>query len=167
LEERRKIGMRATDAVRALVFRPVHAIRSGTADPLLKYMWRVSVPGLPEGIGFQKCSGLTEEIAVTEYQEGGVDYAHKLPSRVKVSEVVMERGEYIGDAGLKSSLQKVMTSDEYRTTVIIEKLTRFGTVARTYKLAEAWVSKWEGSDGDMTSDDVAIEKITIQFEHYL
>jgi phage tail-like protein len=158
---------RAIGFASRLVFRRVLAVRSGTADPLLKYMWRVSVPGLPAGIGFQKCSGLTEEIAVTEYQEGGVDYTHKLPSRVKVTEVVLERGEYIGDAGLKSSLQKVMTSDEYRTTVIIEKLTRFGSVARTYKLAEAWISKWEGSDGDMTSDDVAIEKITVQFEHYL
>jgi phage tail-like protein len=44
---------------------------------------------------------------------------------------------------------------------------RHGQVARTYKLAEAWASRWEGSDYDATSDDVAIETLVIQFEHYL
>ena len=54
-----------------------------------------------------------------------------------------------------------------RNTIILEKLNRYGETVRTYKLAEAWVSKWEGGDSDASSDDVAIEKITIQFEHFL
>lgn len=63
--------------------------------------------------------------------------------------------------------KKVLTDSNLRNTVIIEILDRFGNTKRTYKLAEAWVSKWEGSDLDASSDDVAIEKLTVQFEYFL
>ena len=61
----------------------------------------------------------------------------------------------------------MLTDSNLRNTVIIEILDRFGNAKRTYKLAEAWVSKWEGSDLDASSDDVAIEKLTVQFEYFL
>ena len=61
----------------------------------------------------------------------------------------------------------MLTDSNLRNTVIIEILDRFGNTKRTYKLAEAWVSKWEGSDLDASSDDVAIEKLTVQFEYFL
>ena len=44
---------------------------------------------------------------------------------------------------------------------------RFGKPQRTWKLAEAWVKSWEGSDFDSSSEDVAIEKVVIEFEYYL
>lgn len=150
----------------ALVEVPVFAARTMSQDPLQKYKFRVTVPGLPTTMGFQKCSGLSEEIAVTEYQEGGYDYTHKLPGRPKVGEVTLERGEYIG-TDFHDLVKASMTDENMRKTVIIEKLRTNGSVGRTYKLAEAWVSKWEGSDMDSSSDDVAIEKITVQFEYYL
>ena len=55
-----------------------------------------------------------------------------------------------------------------RKTLIIEIMNKSGTAAmKTYKLAEAWVSKWEASDLDASSSDVAIEKITVQYESFL
>jgi phage tail-like protein len=54
-----------------------------------------------------------------------------------------------------------------RKVIVVEIMDRFNNPKKTYKLAEAWVSKWEGSDADATSDDVAIEKITVQFEYFL
>lgn len=143
-----------------------HAARTTSVDPLLKFKFRVTIPGLPSGIGFQKVSGLTEELAVVEYTEGGYEHIHKLPGRPKVGEVTAERGTYV-DESFQKLLKKTLTDPNMRNTVIIEHLGTDGKVARVYKLAEAWASKWEGSDYDSSSDDVAIEKITIQFEHYL
>ena len=140
--------------------------RTVSADPIQKFKFRLTIPGLPSGIGFQKVSGLSEEVGVTEYEEGGYDYAHKLPGRAKVGEVTAERGEY-ADVSLHELLKETLTNPSMRNTIILEKLNRYGETARTYKLAEAWVSKWEGGDSDASSDDVAIEKITIQFEHFL
>lgn len=148
------------------VAKPVYAARTTSLDPLQKYKFRVSIPGLPTTMGFQKVGGLSEEYAVTEYNEGQYEYTHKLPGRPKVGEVTLERGEY-ADSYLHDKVKECLTNANLRSTIIIHDLDRHGNIARTYKLAEAWASKWEGSERDSTSDDVAIEKITIQFEYYL
>ena len=142
------------------------AARTTSVDPLQKFKFRMTIPGLPSGIGFQKVSGLTQEVGVTEYDEGGFGYTHKLPGRQKVGEVTAERGAY-ADNSFQELLQQALTNPNMRNTIIIEHMDRFGNTVRTYKLAEAWVSKWEGSDFDASSDDVAIEKLTIQFEYFL
>lgn len=142
------------------------AARTIANDPLQKFMFRVTIPGLPAGLGFQKVGGLTREVGVVEYLEGLYQYTHKLPGREKVGEVTLERGSY-ASKDLEDQYKKILTNTDIRSTVIIEILDRFGEAKRTYKLAEAWVSKWEGSDLDATSDDVAIEKLTLQFEYFL
>ena len=142
------------------------AARTTSVDPLQKFNFRLTIPGLPSGIGFQKVGGLTQEVGVTEYDEGGFNHTHKLPGRQKVGEVTAERGSY-ADKSFQNLLQQALTNPNMRNTIIIEHLDRFGNAVRTYKLAEAWVSKWESSDFDASSDDVAIEKLTIQFEYFL
>ena len=148
------------------LIKTVHAARTASLDPLQKFRFRVTIPGLPTEIGFQTVSGLSHEIGVAEYAEGGYEYTHKLPGKPKVGEITCERGAY-QDSALGALIKETLTNEDFRQTIIIEHLDRFGNAGKTYKLAEAWVSKWEGSDLDATSDDVAIEKITIQFEYYL
>ena len=140
--------------------------RTVVGDPLQKYMFRVTISGLPEGIGFQKVGGLTREVGVVEYLEGLYEHAHKLPGREKVGEITLERGSYVSK-DLEKLYRDMLTQMPIRRVVLIEILDRFGVARRTYKLAGAWASKWEGSDLDATSDDVAIEKITLQFDHFI
>ena len=83
-----------------------------------------------------------------------------------MGEVTAERGSY-ADTAFHDLFKQTLTNSSMRNTIIFEQLNRFGETVRTYKLAEAWVSKWEGSDADAGSDDVAIEKLTIQFEYFL
>lgn len=148
------------------LFMTAHAARTASLDPLQKYRFRITIPGLPTEIGFQTVSGLSLEIGVSEYSEGGYAYAHKLPGKPTVGEVTCERGAY-KDSSLADLIKETLTNPNFRQTIVIEHLDRFGNVGRTYKLAEAWVSKWESSDLDATSDDVAIEKLTIQYEYLL
>lgn len=148
------------------LFINAHAARTASLDPLQKYKFRVTIPNLATQLGFQTVGGLNVEIGVSEYSEGGYDYAHKLPGKPKVGEVTCERGTY-ADRALEDLIKTTLTNPDFRSTIIVEHLDRFGNAARTYKLAEAWVSKWEASDLDASSDDVAIEKLTIQFEKFL
>ncbi len=140
--------------------------RTYTNDPLQMFKFRVSMPGLPAGMGFQKVSGLSREIGVVEYDEGGYSHTHKLTGKEQGGEVTLEKGMF-ANADLEEIYKRSLNRPDYRTTVIIEQLDKFGKVARSWTLAEAWVSKWEGSELDATSEDVAIESITIQFEYYL
>lgn len=140
--------------------------RTYANDPLQMFRFRVSMPGLPAGMGFQKVSGLSREIGVVEYDEGGYSHTHKLTGKEQGGEVTLEKGMF-ANADLEEIYKRSLNNPDYRTTVIIEQLDKFGKVARSWTLAEAWVSKWEGSELDATSEDVAIESITIQFEYYL
>ena len=140
--------------------------RTYANDPLQMFRFRVSMPGLPAGMGFQKVSGLTREIGVVEYDEGGYSHTHKLTGKEQGGEVTLEKGMF-ANTDLEEIYKRSLNRPDYRTTVIIEQLDKFGKVARSWTLAEAWVSKWEGSELDATSEDVAIESITIQFEYYL
>jgi len=140
--------------------------RTITADPLQAYMFRVSISGLASSVGFQKVGGLSREVAVVEYLENMYDHKHKLPGRESVGEVTFERGMY-EDNALQSVYETVFKSDSVRSTVVIQVLDRFGKIRRTFQLAECWFSKYEVADLDATSDDVIIETLTMQFEHFL
>ena len=148
------------------LFLNAHAVRTAAADPLQKFKFRITIPGLPTTMGFQKISGLSDEVSVIEYAEGGTDYMMKIPGRRKVNNVVCERGTY-KNSGFHALMMKTLTDKNLRNTVIISQQTRFGEIAITHKLANAWISKWEGSDLDAKSDDIAFEKLTIEFEYYL
>lgn len=148
-------------------FMTAHAARTASLDPLQKYYFRVTIPGLPAEIGFTKVSGLDYEVGVTEYSEGGYPYAHKIPGKPKVGEITCERGMYTGDTVMYDLVKATLTNPDFRQTVTIEHIDRFGRVAQTYKLAECWASKWEADDFDAESDDVSIETITLQYEYQL
>ena len=140
--------------------------RTYANDPLQKFKFRVSIPGLSPALGFQKASGLRREVGVVEYREGGHDYTHKLVGQEVVEPVVLERGTYASQ-DLYQLYKQTLTNPSFRTTVTIEQLDKQGKVARKWVLAEAWVKSWESSDLDAESEDVAIEKIEIEFEYFL
>lgn len=118
-----------------------HAARTSSEDPLQKFKFRVTIPGIPSQIGFQKVSGLSKEVNVVEYDESAFEYTHKLPGKTKFGEVTMERGMF-SDSSMLDQM-KVIQNPDYRTTMIVQLMDRFGNVQRTWKLAEAWISKWK------------------------
>lgn len=142
------------------------ASRTIEADPLQSFMFRVSIPGLPTGVGFQKVGGLSREVEVVEYLENMYDHTHKLPGRETVSDVTFERGMYADDY-LQGIYEKVFNNNTVRNTVVIQVCDRFGKIRREFKCAEAWFSKYECADLDATSSDVIIETLTMTFEHFL
>lgn len=142
------------------------ASRTIEADPLQSFMFRVSIPGLPTGVGFQKVGGLSREVEVVEYLENMYDHTHKLPGRETVSDVTFERGMYADDY-LQGIYEEVFNNNTVRNTVVIQVCDRFGKIRREFKCAEAWFSKYECADLDATSSDVIIETLTMTFEYFL
>jgi phage tail-like protein len=142
------------------------ASRTIEADPLQSFMFRVSIPGLPTGVGFQKVGGLSREVEVVEYLENMYDHSHKLPGRETVGDVTFERGMYADDY-LQGIYERVFNNNTVRNTVVIQVCDRFGKIRREFKCAEAWFSKYECADLDATSSDVIIETLTMAFEYFL
>lgn len=143
-----------------------YGARTVSSDPLQSFMFRVSIPGIPSQVGFQKVSGLGREVAVIEYLENMYEHAHKLAGREKVSEVTFERGMY-ADKYMMDVYKKIFTNPSARNTITINICDRIGSVRRTFNCAEAWFSKYSVGDLDASSDDVIIETLTMQFEYFL
>lgn len=157
--------MNLHDMIRSVSLK-AYASRTIESDPLQSFMFKVSIPGLPTGVGFQKVSGLSREVEVIEYFENMSEHAHKLPGRESVGEVTFERGMYADDY-LQTLYEKVFNNNAVRNTVVIQVCDRFGKIRREFKCAEAWFSKYECGDLDATSSDVVIETLTMVYEYLL
>lgn len=144
-----------------------HAARTFSKDPLQAFKFRVSIDGIPSSIGFKSVGGLSREVAVVEYLENMYDYTHKLPGRETVGEVTLERGMYADKTLINAYTNLFRKSKAKRFNVTISVCDRWGTVRRTFQLAECWFSKYEVADLDAETDDVIIETLTIQFEQFL
>ena len=143
-----------------------YASRTISEDPLQGFNFRVSIAGLPSGVGFQSVGGLSREVGVVEYFESMYDHAHKLPGREKVGEITFKRGMY-ADAYLQTQYETIFNNNDCSSTVTIDILDRFGNIRRSFQLAECWFSKYECADLNASSDDVIIETLTMQFEAFL
>lgn len=154
------------EILKEVIATKAYAARTLEQDPLQSFMFKVQISGLPTGVGFQKVSGLSREVAVVEYLENMYDHAHKLPGRESVGEITFERGMY-ADNYLQTIYETVFNNSNFRSTVVIQVTDRFGNVRREFQLAECWFSKYECGDLDATNDDVIIETLTMQFEYFL
>lgn len=143
-----------------------HAGRSMHDDPLQKYRFRLTVSGMPAGAGFSKVSSFTDEVDVIQYCEGMWTHIHKVPGRDKITEITLERGAYANKDAEKLMLA-TRTNPDVRSTMILEIMSKYMKVMRTYQFAEAWISKVELPDLDALSGDIAIEKMTVQFEYLI
>lgn len=140
-------------------------IHSIVNDPLQQFMFVVRIDDLD--IGFQKVSGLNVDLNVVEYHEGCTNYAKKLAGKAKFGEVTCEKGLVPEDElGLLPVLSDVASDCTDRKTIYISILDRAGNVRMKYILHNAFISKWEAPDLDASSDEVAIEKATIQYDYF-
>lgn len=140
--------------------------RTAVDDPVAKCNFKLTIPGLSASIGFQTVDGLERERAVVEYKESGYKHMHKMPGNETVGEVTCARGVFRNHE-IYDLYKQSLTDPNFRKTIVISSLDKDGNTVQTWTLAEAWVSKWEGTDFDAESDDPAIETLTIQFEYFV
>lgn len=137
--------------------------RTFSQDPLQKFNFTLTVDGLPTSVGFQKVGGLSSEIGVSTYYEAGYDVEHKLKGRRVGGQLTCERGAY-ASKDLEALFKASLSDTDTRKDVTITLQDRDGNAKRSWKATQCWVSKWEIDDLDATSDDVIIEKLTIEYE---
>ncbi len=123
----------------------------------------VTFDGMPTAY-FRSVSGLSIEIEVVEYREGGAnDVVHKLPGRVKYPNVVLKQG-FAGASDLQKWAFRIAAgTPEAKNCTIVMYDVSHKEVAR-YRLANAWPTKVALPDFDAGGNDLAIETIEIAHE---
>ena len=122
----------------------------------------ITFDGMPTAY-FRSVSGLTIEIEVVEFREGGSNDVHKLPGRVKYPNLVLKQG-FSGASELQKWAFRIAAGQvEHKNATIVISDQKNLVIAR-YSLTNGFPAKWEGPEFDTSSNEVAIETIEIAHE---
>lgn len=143
------------------------AVQSDT--PYGAFNFQVSLGGTDPGdikAGFSEVSGLSMEVQVIEYRAGNYrsESPIKIPGLTKYSPVTLKRG-LIGALDLFEWIEETAQSGAgSRRDVIIHLMGEEHQPVMTWKLRNAWITKYTTSDLNASSNEVAIETIELTHE---
>ncbi len=132
---------------------------SSMPDPVSELRFRVTLAGIEIG-RFKEVTGLSAQIDVKEYAEGGVNhFMHKLPGRIKWGPVTMKRGVTHEDALLKWFWEGRTKPQLVDMTITLQG--PGGKTVRTWSFAGAFPIKWTGPNFNAGSNQIATETLEI------
>lgn len=137
-----------------------------------KFLFIIEIDGVARA-EFARCSPLEPEAANVAYREGGRLHPHNAPGTVTFPEITMERGvcedfdlyNWFKDTYDAASGTGLVTPDLYRTFDIVQ-LDRKRNEVERYTIRDAYCRKWSSGDWDNDADEVRIETVTIQPDHF-
>ena len=130
-------------------------------DPYLSFHFLVEIEGLVIG-GFNEVTGLTVEVEIEEYREGGLNaYVHKLagPARYP-NNLVLKHGLTDSDT-LWNWHQGVASGNIQRRNGSIILLDSAGEEQWRWNFVDAYPVRWVGPDLRAGSAEVAIETLEL------
>ena len=133
-------------------------------DPYRGYNFAVELDGITRA-GFRECSGLNAGQTATQYREGTDRNlaARKIPGLNSYGDITLSRG-FTDDSKLWEWRAKAMKGAVERHDISITLLDNLGNARITWHLFECWPTSWTGPSLDATSDEVAIEQLTLACE---
>ena len=133
---------------------------SNRSDPLTTFHFHV------DGVGqavFTEVTGLDIEVEVTNYEEGGVnDHIHRLPGRVKVSDITLKNGITVSNE-LWDWYKKILQGNFERRNVSIIMVDQHGAEKMRWNFIEALPVKWSGPQFKADQSQGAVQ--TLQLSH--
>jgi len=126
-------------------------------DAQLAAAFNVRIDGIGEA-SFSRVSGLSAQVGVVEYREGGSDAPRLFPGDVRWEPLVFERG-WVQDPRLWDWFER---RDARAGTV--EVLKPDGAVAGRFTFRRGWPARWSGPSFDANSSQIALEVLEIVHE---
>lgn len=113
---------------------------------------------------FAEVTGLSVEIDLEEYREGGVnDFVHKLPKGIKYPNIVLKKGIIRKSEELWNWMLEIMQGAVVPKNASIVLLNDDESMACLWEVTEAYPVKWSGSDLKATGGEIFIE--TLELAH--
>jgi phage tail-like protein len=146
-------------------------------DPFGAYHFTLELDQEQIAYPFRSVSGLKQETAVVEVEEGGFNHnTHKLIGRTKFPNLVLKRGLCAPNTELYKLRQRFLNDlpnpsegkgkhwqTPNRFGGVITVLGPRGSFAK-WRFGGAWICKWESSDLDATKNEIVIETVEIAHE---
>lgn len=138
------------------------------------FKFKVSIPELGAEMGFSAVNGITREVEVIEYREGGErTTTRKFPGQTSFGNVTLERG-FTTDSDLIRWMDDSYDSREganapgfdERVRVIVAVLNPNGETQREFIFQRCFVVSREIGDLDATGNEILIESLEFAHEGY-
>ncbi len=115
---------------------------------------------------FSEVSGLQVEMQTTDYEEGGQNtFVHKLPGRLKVSNVTLKRGLVKSNEFLDWLMHTGVLRPMDRRNVSVVLFDQTGqTVVMRWNFLNAFPVKWVGPQFTADSTTIAMESVELAHE---
>ena len=135
-----------------------------SGDHHLGLRFWVQVEGI-EIAGFSECTGLTMETEVVDYAEGGLNtFTHKLPGRMKYTNVTLRRGMDRGEDLYSWYYDNTHGEFQRKNVSIMIYPPEGGEPIYQWDLMAAFPVKWIGPDMKTDAGASAVE--TLEFAHH-
>jgi phage tail-like protein len=123
--------------------------------------FEVKIPTLELKVGyFTQVQGLSAQVDVMEYPEGGRnDFVHKLPTRIKHTNLTLKRGLTKEGALLTWFYQTVVAAAQKEMSLTLYD--QEGEPIQTWSFAGAYPVKWTGPDANAGGSDILTESLEI------
>ena len=133
--------------------------------------------------GFNKCSELSVEAAVIEYNEGGALIPNKSPGRLTFADITLERGatlerdmydwfQQVANAGALGGVVVGqapgvgLPDPQYKRTLDIVQQNRDGSTLRRWRCFNAWPNKFTAGEWDNDADEKVVEMVTLSYDFF-
>jgi len=110
---------------------------------------------------FKECSGLSGEIEIETFKEGGVnDHEHKLPGRIKYGNLTL-RGGVANAVPLWDWFSEATTGQITRRNFSIIVYEQDCSEAIRWDVKEAYPVRWQGPDFKAEDNSVAVQSLEL------
>jgi phage tail-like protein len=133
-------------------------------DPYRAYNFKLEILGVPQG-HFTSCTGLGVHVEAIRYREAGQgQVVRRLPGQVEYDDLTLRFG-LTDSLELFEWLQSAVKGSVERKDVSVVMLAPNGhDEAMRWNLFSAWPSSWSGASLDASSQEVALEQVTLVYE---
>jgi phage tail-like protein len=116
---------------------------------------------------FQEVTGLSAEIAVEEFREGGLnEYAHKLPNGAKYGNLALKRG-FITDSSVTEWCRNAVENFDFDPLdVNISLLDKDHEPLAAWQFTGAWPVKWSVSDLKAQENALVVESLELAYRMF-
>ena len=124
-------------------------------------------PQLPNDASFQDVTGLSVDVDLDSYKEGGENrFTHRLPGRSRYTDLVLKRGMSLA-SGVQAWCQDSIENFNYQpTNLLISLLNEDHLPVSSWYVVNAIPIKYSISGLDATQSQIVIESITLRYEYY-
>ncbi|MFT6844600.1 MAG: phage tail-like protein [Flavobacteriales bacterium] len=147
-------------------------MKDGTWYPVTGFYFKVEVDGISDAVdnSFKEVEGLSMEMELEEFKEGGNNQLLQVPKRMKKKNLVLKRGLVPAQSKLMTWVEKTVSSDLSSPitlkTILVKLLNEKGNPLLVWTFNNAYPIKYDLSNLDAMKNDCLVETMEFSYTNF-